>query len=76
MEFVGWHEVALGAISLLLTVSGALLTVTVRTVLTLHKDFGQHVIHDATQFGEVKTLIAETHTALLQELAPKRKRRG
>lgn len=65
---IGWHEVAIAVISILLTVAGWMWTMTVKTVLELKKDFGLHVVEDARNFGAIRTDMAERHVELLKEL--------
>lgn len=71
-QLVGWHEVAIGVISVLLTIAGWMWTMTVKTVLALRKELTAHVVQDATSFGDVKTLIAEKQVELLKEIQNRR----
>lgn len=67
-ELIGWHEVAIGAISLLLVVAGWAWTITVSAVKDLKRDFATHVVQDTKSFGELTTLIEKKHIELLKEL--------
>jgi len=72
-ELTFWHEVAIGVISILLTIAGWMWTTTVKTVLSLRTEFAAHVVDDAKAFGAIRLDMAEKHTEIIKELqAPTR----